>query len=118
MVAYDPNELIANLEFANGTDPFDLLRDKVLGCKEQCPFCKTPCKYTCKNHAGNHNALQHCPAGVMGIHDRDNLKLSIFNCQSAVSSEAEFTLGKSSMHGRSIQRVQEMLSGLGYSARS
>ena len=115
---YDPSELVSNLDFANGTDPVDLLREKVLGCKEQCPFCKTPCKYTCKNHAGSHNALQHCPSGVRGIYHRDDLKLLTMNCQSAVTSDAEFTLGKSGVQVVPFKEYKQCYPGLGYSARS
>ena len=61
------SNIYSNLQFVSGTDPVDILAEKVLGCMARCHFCKAPCKYTYKSHAGDHNALQHCPAGVIGF---------------------------------------------------
>ena len=82
--------IYSNLLFASGTDPAEVLAEKVLGCMERCPFCKAPCKYTFKNHAGDHSALQHCPVGVIGWHVASDRKLTTYNCQSAVGSDIDF----------------------------
>ena len=87
---YNSATLLSFLEFAEGTDPVDLLSEKVIGCDKRCPFCKAPCKYTCKDHAGDHSALQHCPSGVAGYHKSKTEKLCTHNCQSAVASEGKF----------------------------
>ena len=83
-------ELYSQLHFPSGTDPVDLLVEKVLGCRQRCPFCNIPCKYTCKDHAGDHSALQHCPLGVLGSHDNKTQKLNTWNCQSAIASDLPF----------------------------
>jgi hypothetical protein len=74
----------------SATDPVELLLEKVIGCCKQCPFCKSPCCLTKKDHAGDHRALQHYPVGVGGIRDDDDNKLQIYNCQSAIDSTELF----------------------------
>ena len=73
--------------FFYGKSPDELLSEKVLGCYERCPFCKAPCCLTEPNHACDHRALQHYPVGVAGIHGKEDRRLRIFNCQSAVDSD-------------------------------
>ena len=87
-------ELYSVLRFPFGTDPVDVLLERVLGCKERCPFCRTPCKYTCERHAGDHNALQHCPVGVLGSYQENTKQLFTWNCQSAVASDLLFIFPK------------------------
>ena len=82
--------MLTYLNFAKGTDPVDLLSEKVIGCTERCPFCNTPCKYNCKNHAGDHSAPQHCPGGVKGYRDKATGIMVISNCESFVASDSTF----------------------------
>ena len=82
--------IYSNLLFVSGTDPVDILAEQVLGCMARCHFCKAPCKYTFKSHAGEHSALQHRPNGVIGFKSKKTNKLATHNCQSAVGSNMSF----------------------------
>ena len=73
-----------------GSDPDELLADKVLGCPARCPFCTAPCCMTVIDHECDHRSLQHYPTGVVGRHSATTLKLRTATCQSAVGSENRF----------------------------
>ena len=76
-------------QFCKNFSFVNLLSDKILGCREKCPFCLAPCCYSMKDHAGSHQANQHYPVGIRGIHGANN-KLQTYNCQSAVDSDIPY----------------------------
>ena len=82
-------DLFSNLDFPRGLDPIVLLTNKMIGCPAQCPFCKAPCKYECKDHPGEHVAFQHRPLGVIGRHWFETKQLCTCTCQSAASCDEE-----------------------------
>ena len=74
-----------------------------LGCPEQCPFCKAPCKLTSKAHCSegagmDHCVIEHYPPGICGNHWVTDKKLIIATCPTLISSEYKFrnenTLGR------------------------
>ena len=44
------------------------LFEKIMGCREKCPFCSAPCSQSLQQHAGDHRA-NHYPTGVRGTVD-------------------------------------------------
>ena len=44
------------------------LFEKIMGCRERCPFCSAPCSQSFNKHTGDHRA-NHYPMGVRGTVD-------------------------------------------------
>ena len=67
----------------------------LIGCSEQCPFCKAPCRITSKYHVINKPKMKHCtiehyPKGLGGYHVIKSEELSTDNCTTSVNSSAKF----------------------------
>ena len=85
---FDSFTLISHLEHTYETaNVVNLFFEKLVGCREHCPFCRAPCCYENANHAFQHNVAQHRPLGVIGTLCHDSGQLVTYNCQSAKSND-------------------------------
>ncbi|XP_045921299.1 uncharacterized protein LOC123980795 [Micropterus dolomieu] len=69
--------------------PQNELFTQVIGCGQQCPFCKAPCDAGACKH-GEHFAKLHRPEGLGRFRWERTEKLVIDICSSLVNSEARF----------------------------
>ncbi|XP_038587656.1 up-regulator of cell proliferation-like isoform X3 [Micropterus salmoides] len=69
--------------------PQNELFTQVIGCGQQCPFCKAPCDAGADKH-GEHFAKLHRPEGLGRFKWDGTKKLVIDICSSLVNSEARF----------------------------
>ena len=71
--------------------PHNVLYNSLIGCKEQCPFCKEQCELTDENHLDSgkpHYTEIHRPRCLGKYHHSDNNKLVLKVCTNAVNPEA------------------------------
>ncbi|XP_035985129.1 interferon-induced very large GTPase 1-like [Fundulus heteroclitus] len=71
--------------------PQNELFNRVIGCGEQCPFCKTPCDAGGEAHT-EHFAVLHRPNGLGRVRWGGSNKLSTDICSSLVISDEHFSL--------------------------
>ena len=64
--------------------PYDILCDTMLGCCEQCPFCKEQCELTTPNHDCKHSVELHRYTRV------STGEMVVDVCSSGVASDANF----------------------------
>ncbi|XP_063791254.1 up-regulator of cell proliferation-like [Pseudophryne corroboree] len=69
--------------------PEDELFKKVIGCGQQCPFCKVPCEAGCAEHT-EHFATVHRPQGLGRYRYVDTNVLCSSLCSTDVVTEASF----------------------------
>ncbi|XP_075037382.1 up-regulator of cell proliferation-like [Mixophyes fleayi] len=69
--------------------PQDELLKKVMGCRQQCPFCRVPCDNEGGNHR-NHSAFIHRPKGLGNYTWSHNNELVTDICSTAVISSDKF----------------------------
>ena len=84
---------IAKLTNKSAKSPHMVLYSSLIGCKEQCPFCKEQCELTDKNHLDSgkpHYTEIHRPKFLCGYTDVKNKKLVFDTCTLAVESNASF----------------------------
>ena len=68
------------------------LEDISMGCTEVCPFCKSQCVHTMRNHpaSAEHYSCLHYPQGVGGYRCSETKILASTNCCEDVGSHATF----------------------------
>ena len=70
--------------------PHEYLFTSMFGCQSCCPFCKTLCDHTVKNHVGSHSTRIHRPLGLTG-YKNTKTKILVDNiCTTNVASEKSF----------------------------
>ena len=71
--------------------PYDILSESLVGCCEQCPFCKEQCEYD-KDHdeSVQHSAELHRPECLGGYRWINSGEMVLTICTSSVASEAKF----------------------------
>ena len=70
--------------------PYDILCNSMLGCCEQCPFCKEQCELTTPNHDCNHSVELHRPRCLGGYTRISTGEMVVDVCSSGVASDATF----------------------------
>ena len=70
--------------------PHVILSDNLVGCTEQCPFCKEQCDCTLSGHSNNHQVEQHRPQGLGGYHHHRSQKMVLKVCTSEVGTDHKF----------------------------
>ena len=76
-----------------GQAPHEQVMEKIWGCKETCPFCRSPCVYTSADHIDNgikHKCLLHWPEGFSGTRSITTDKLDIDICNFTITTGAVF----------------------------
>ena len=93
---YDPFMLIFYFENLSNESVsiVDAFFEKLVGCRERCPFCQTSCQYENKDHAGEHIAAHHHPMGVVGIKWKKSNELMSHSCQSLPGKDLSAFLTK------------------------
>ena len=74
--------------------PHNVLYNSLIGCKEQCPFCKEQCELTDENHLDSgkpHYTEIHRPRCLGSYVHTSNNKLVLKICTHAVNPEANYT---------------------------
>ncbi|KAJ4948825.1 hypothetical protein JOQ06_020348 [Pogonophryne albipinna] len=88
-------------------NPQDELFNKLIGCGEQCPFCKAPCEAGGRAHTEHFTSL-HRPQGL-GTYRRSNTeKLCIDICSSLVNSDIYFHCSDSNDDWHPFKRYKEI----------
>ena len=68
-----------------------LLRDSIVGCCEQCPFCKEQCERTDVKHDGvDHHCNLHRPQCLGGFKYKDSREMVLDICTTDVAGNASF----------------------------
>ena len=70
--------------------PYDMIFERVSGCKEMCPFCHEPCNNTYANHSGDHTIDLHRPNCLGGWRNRGTNKMCLKNCSEYVANDSYF----------------------------
>ena len=70
--------------------PYDMIFERVSGCKEVCPFCSEPCNHTVANHHGNHTVDFHRPACLGGMTHHSSRKMELRTCTELAASNSYF----------------------------
>ena len=70
--------------------PYDMIFERVSGCKEMCPFCHEPCNNTYANHSGDHTIDLHRPNCLGGWRHRGTNKMCLKNCSECVANDFYF----------------------------
>ena len=87
------NASIAKLTTDSTSSPHLVLYNSLIGCKEQCPFCKEQCELTDENHIQSkkpHYTEIHRPRCLGGYtYTKDN-KLVFEICTKAIKNDSEF----------------------------
>ena len=84
---------IARLTTESAKSPHMVLYNSLIGCKEQCPFCKEQCELTDENHLHSkkpHYTEIHRPKCLGGYTYVKNNKLVFDTCIRAIDSDASF----------------------------
>ena len=84
---------IAKLTNESAKSPHMVLYSSLIGCKEQCPFCKEQCELTDENHLDSgkpHYTEIHRPKCLGGYTYVKNKKLVFDTCTLAIESDASF----------------------------
>jgi len=68
--------------------PYDIVCDSLLGCCEQCPFCKEQCELTTPKHDCKHSVELHLPVCLRGYRWSSSGEMVL--CSSAVASDTKF----------------------------
>ena len=87
------NESIEKLTTESAKSPHMVLYNSLIGCKEQCPFCKEQCELTDENHLESgkpHYTEIHRPKCLGGYTYVKNKKLVFDTCTFAIESDASF----------------------------
>jgi len=71
--------------------PYDILTTEMIGCCEQCPFCKAKCEYMNPDHPGKHRVSIHCPECLAGYRSKGTNEMVLDLCTSKVESEGFFS---------------------------
>ena len=89
----NPPASIEKLTKESTKSPHMVLYNSLIGCKEQCPFCKEQCELTDENHLDSgkpHYTEIHRPKSLGGYTYVKNKKLVFDTCTLAVESDASF----------------------------
>ena len=70
--------------------PIEVLYGRLVGCPEQCPFCKEQCYMTSRNHSGNHAVSLHRPQCVGGYRYTETKQLVAVTCSEAIANKQTF----------------------------
>ena len=70
--------------------PHEKLLDLMFGCQECCPFCKSLCDQTARDHEGEHSTRIHRPQGLTGYHGIKTKILENRICTTMVDSDVQF----------------------------
>ena len=70
--------------------PYDILCKTLLGCCEQCPFCKEQCELTTPNHDCKHSVELHRPQCLGGYRWIATQEMMLDMCSSYVASNTTF----------------------------
>ena len=84
---------IETLTSESTKSPHIVLYNSLIGCKEQCPFCKEQCELTDENHLDSkkpHYTEIHRPKCLGGYTYIKNKKLVFNTCTLAIESDASF----------------------------
>ena len=84
---------IEKLTSESTKSPHMVLYNSLIGCKEQCPFCKEQCELTDENHLDSgkpHYTEIHRPKCLGGYTYVKNKKLVFDTCTLAIESDASF----------------------------
>ena len=72
-------------------EPWNLLHENLVGCCEQCPFCKEQCDLTISNHSPHDHSVElHRPGCVGGWRLRGKNEMFLEICTSCVASDIKF----------------------------
>ena len=69
--------------------PYDIVCDSLLGCCEQCPFCKEQCESTIPGHYCKHSVELHLPICLRGYTWSSSGEM-VLDCSSAVASDIKY----------------------------
>ena len=67
--------------------PYDILAEDMIGCSEQCPFCKAKCEFIMPDHPGDHRVSIHRPQCLGGNRWSDSQVIVLDSCTDLVISE-------------------------------
>ena len=70
--------------------PHVIFSDNLIGCTEQCPFCKEQCDCTLSEHSNNHQVEQHRPQGLGGYFYHQTHKMVLGICSCEVGTDHKF----------------------------
>ena len=70
--------------------PYDIVCDSLLGCCEQCPFCKEQCELTTPKHDCKHSVELHRSKCLGGYRWFSSGEMVLDLCSSAVASDTKF----------------------------
>ena len=76
---------------AFGVTPHDEIFDQVVGCTQQCPFCKAQCEHTNDTHPNSvKHSVEHRPQCLGGYHWKSDQTMILDICTALVSSDRIF----------------------------
>ena len=70
--------------------PYDIIYDRVSGCRDACPFCREPCSNTNRDHDGDHTVKLHRPICLGGWRSRSTGKMTLETCTEEVANNRCF----------------------------
>ena len=70
--------------------PYDMIFDRVSGCKAACPFCREPCNNSCNDHDGDHTVKLHRPVCLGGWRSHHTGIMALNTCTEAVAEDRYF----------------------------
>ena len=75
--------------------PYDIVLNALIGCSEQCPFCKEQCELTDSNHSESvkHSVSLHRSQCLGGWRWRESQKMILETCNALVASDKTFRHG-------------------------
>ncbi|XP_061614451.1 interferon-induced very large GTPase 1-like [Phyllopteryx taeniolatus] len=89
LVEFSNNENITETLNKLESNPQNVLFRRVVGCGQQCPFCKIPCEAGGKEHKQHHAAV-HRPQGLARYRDHSTQLLVESLCTTDVQSNSNF----------------------------
>ena len=70
--------------------PHNILMKSLVGCREQCPFCKEQCELTNPNHSEKHRVDLHRPQCLGGSRYTKTNKMVLETCNAIVAGKESF----------------------------
>ena len=105
------NESIEKLTTESAKSPHMVLYNSLIGCKEQCPFCKEQCELTDENHLESgkpHYTEIHRPKCLGGYTYVKNKKLVFDTCTFAIESDASFRNSDTNQEDHSYKEYKKI----------
>ena len=88
--------------------PYDVIFNRVSGCRAACPFCREPCDKISRDHDGDHTVNLHRPICLGGWRFRTSGKMTLSTCTEAVGNNDTFYISSDSYEKHPFRTCEQI----------